>query len=140
MDSKTVLTIGTFDHPHKGHVRLFQACQKIGDTVIVGVNTDEFVEKFKGKKPIMSLDERMSLIGEFKSVYEVFPNEESGRELILRINPDFLVIGSDWAQKDYYKQINISEKELENHSIQLIYVPYTQGISTSDIKKRINEN
>lgn len=138
--SKTVLTIGTFDHPHKGHVKLLQACKKIGDWVVVGVNTDEFVKKFKGKKPIMSLDERMTVIGELKSVDDVISNEEAGRELILKFQPDFLVIGTDWANKDYYKQINMTEDELEDYSIQLIYVPYTKDVSTSDIKRRINEN
>ena len=50
------------------------------------------------------------------------------------VQPDFIVIGSDWAKKDYYKQMNFTQEWLDENEIVLIYIPYTQGVSTTEIK------
>lgn len=132
-----VLTIGTFDTPHLGHAHFFLQCESFGD-LIVGINSDEFVEKYKGEKPLFSYQERRELIELLG--YETRINESAGKDLIYRVCPDILVIGSDWARKDYLKQIGMTQDELDERGITLVYVPYTKGISTTEIKKRINES
>lgn len=132
-----VLTIGTFDVPHIAHARLFQRCEQLGH-VVVGVNSDAFVLQYKRRACIFSQDERMALIEELG--YEVELNDGPGIDLIDRIRPDYLVIGSDWLSKDYLKQIGVSVQFLEERDISLVYVRYTPGISTTIIKERLQND
>jgi glycerol-3-phosphate cytidylyltransferase len=135
-----VYTGGTFDLPHSGHVRFLQKCAQLGE-VYVALNTDEFIEKYKGKPPVMSYAERKAVLEEYKSVTYVIPNE-GGQDSTLAINrvcPDIIAIGSDWARKDYYKQMAFTQDWLDENEISLIYIPYTQGISTTELKKRLRD-
>jgi glycerol-3-phosphate cytidylyltransferase len=134
----TVLTIGTFDLLHFGHVAFLKQCRRLGTGLYVGVNTDRFAEEFK-RRPVMSQEERMhalQLLG-----YETWLNDSAGRDLIGRLRPDVLAVGSDWARKDYYAQIDCSRQWLDQHRIILAYVPYVQHmpISTSEIRRRVVE-
>lgn len=134
---------GTFDLLHRGHVKFLETCKKIAGEdgkVIVSLNTDEFIEKFKGKKPIMSYEEREALLYGLWMVDEVIENTggEDSKPAILSVMPDFIVIGSDWAKKDYYKQMSFTQEWLDKNNITLCYVPYTEGISTTEIKRRIS--
>jgi len=128
----TVLTIGTFDTPHVGHVVFLRKCEQFGDRVIVGVNADAFVKEYKGAAPKFSEAERMSLIGLLG--YETRLNDGPGHQLIATVRPDFLVVGSDWATRDYHEQIATTQEYLDEHGITLVFVPYTRGISSSRIK------
>lgn len=132
-----VLTIGSFDTPHIGHASLFKRCEALGE-LVVGVNSDEFIQSYRGKLPLYSFDERAKLISSMG--YEVAKNETAGRELIDRVNPDILVIGSDWLRRDYLKQIDVTPDYLDENNISLMYIPYTQGISSTDIKRRSSES
>lgn len=111
--------------------------------VFVSLNTDEFIERYKGKRPIMSYKERYDILTEFESVDAVFPNsgEENCSQTIdeiLQAHPiDIIAIGSDWARKDYYKQMGFTQDWLDERGISLIYIPYTKGISTTDLKRRL---
>lgn len=137
-----VLTVGTFDLGHYGHVYLFSWCRRVAGVrgeVIVSVNKDDFVERFKGKKPVLSYKERVSLIKAFKDVDRVIPNEvgEDSKPTIVKINPDVIIIGSDWLKRDYLKQMGFTPEWLEEKQIALMYIPRHLSISTSEIKKRI---
>lgn len=138
---RTVYTGGTFDVPHIGHVNFLRQCKKIAgeSDVVVALNTDEFVERYKGQRPIFSYDERKRMLELLEYVTRVIPNEqgEDSKPAILSVAPAFIVIGSDWAKKDYYKQMNFSQDWLDQHGITLLYVPYTEGISTTEIKRRL---
>jgi glycerol-3-phosphate cytidylyltransferase-like family protein len=72
-------------------------------------------------------------------VRSVIPNEggSDSKPAILSVKPDIIAIGDDWAKKDYYKQMNFTQEWLEEQGIVLVYIPYTRGISSSDIRKRI---
>jgi glycerol-3-phosphate cytidylyltransferase len=105
-------------------------------SLIIGVNSDEFVEKYKGKRPLYSYEERCQLLSAMG--YEVVRNDSKGKDLIHMTQPDILVIGSDWARKDYLTQIGVTQEYLDDYNISLMYVPYTKGISSTDIKKRLN--
>ncbi len=135
------LTVGTFDLPHFGHGNIFKWCKILsnGGRVVVSLNTDEFVKSYKGSLPVMDYEARAKTILAFKYVDEVVPNfgDENGKAVIDAVRPDLLVIGSDWAKKDYYTQMQFTQDWLDERGIVLCYVPYTKGISTSLIKEKL---
>jgi len=124
---------------HRGHVNFLRQCKEIGNYVVVSLNTDDFIERYKGKPPIMTYDERREVLLSCRYVDEVIPNTdgEDSKPTILTVQPQFLVIGSDWAKKDYYKQMNFTQKWLDENNIILIYIPYTENISTTLIKEKL---
>lgn len=139
---RVVYTGGTFDLFHAGHVNFLYQCYKIAGKdghVIVGLNTDEFIEEFKGKPPVYTFEERKQLLNSCKYVYNVIENTggADSKPAILEADADFIVVGSDWCKKDYYSQMKISQYWLNSLNITLIYVPYTEGISTTLLKQRI---
>lgn len=141
MDRRIVYTGGTFDIVHVGHVNFLRQCKLIaGDgLVVVSLNTDGFIERYKKTKPVFSYKEREKLLfltGYVDSVIENSGGEDS-KVAIRQVNPDFIVIGSDWAKKDYYTQMGFTQEWLDKNKIVLIYVPYTEVISTSEIKRRL---
>jgi cytidyltransferase-like protein len=133
-----VYTGGTFDIPHRGHAQFLQYCARFGE-VTIALNTDEFIAAYKGKPPVMTYEEREAVLREFRSVADVVPNigGADSRWAISLVKPDLVVIGSDWARKDYYKQMGFTQDWLDERGIGLVYLPYTQGISTTDIKRRL---
>lgn len=136
---KKVYTGGTFDLFHRGHVNFLRQCKEIGNYVVVSLNTDDFVERYKGNPPIMNYDERKEVLLSCRYVDEVIPNinGENSKPTILTIQPKFVIIGSDWAKKDYYKQMNFTQKWLDDNDIILVYLPYTENISTTLIKNKL---
>ena len=139
-----VYTGGTFDLFHLGHIQLLEACKRIaGPTgrVIVGLNTDGFIARFKGSTPIMSFDERAAVLLACKYVDNVIENigEEDSKITIEKAGlVDFVVIGSDWAPpKDYYAQMGFTKEWLNERGIALLYVDRNTGMSTTEIKKRM---
>lgn len=136
-----VYTGGTFDLLHKGHVNFLRRCSEFG-SVTVALNTDEFIEAYKGKAPVMSYDERAEVLLGLRYVDEVVPNVggADSRISIELSSPDVIAIGSDWARKDYYKQMMFTQDWLDERGIMLLYIPYTDGISSTDIKRRLKVN
>lgn len=136
-----VYTGGTFDLFHAGHVKFLSRCKEIaGSTgqVIVSLNTDEFIKEYKGKPPIISYEDRKLILESCKYVDSVMQNyggADSKESIILAQLIDVIAIGSDWARKDYYKQMNFTQDWLDEQDISLIYIPYTKGISSTLIKQ-----
>lgn len=130
-----LLTLGTFDTPHIGHAIFLRRCERFADRVVVGVNSDEFVASFKGVRPVYGWDERATLIRDLG--YEVIANPSAGREIIERVRPEVLAVGSDWARRDYYAQIDVDQDWLDLRGITMVYIPYTPGISSTDLKERL---
>lgn len=128
---------GTFDLFHPGHVRLLARAREIGE-VTVALNTDSFVEEYKGRKPIMTLDERLEVVAGCRYVDDVIINVggRDSRESILKVNPDFIVHGDDWMGNEFLQQLGIDRDFLVEHSIGLIYLTYTPGVSTSTLIRR----
>lgn len=144
---RIVFTAGTFDIFHVGHVNLLQACRWIAGPegqVVVGLNGDKFIETYKGEYPINKYMDRYSVVRASVFVDRVV---ETGSQLIHAIErvfardntPErrFLVVGSDWAKKDYYAQTGLTQDYLDFNNIQLIYVPYTEGISSSKLRRHL---
>jgi glycerol-3-phosphate cytidylyltransferase len=134
-----VYTGGTFDLFHSGHVALLKRCSEIG-SVTVALNTDEFIIKYKGKAPVVSYSEREAVLLSCRYVDAVVPNTGGTDSTIAieAVQPDIIVVGSDWARRDYYAQMGFDQDWLDERGIGLAYIPYTKGISTTDLKKRIN--
>ena len=137
-----VYTGGTFDLFHSGHVNLLNRCKEIAGeygSVVVSLNTDEFIEKYKGRPPVCSTDERMAVLEACRYVDHVVLNVggTDAKIAIEIVKPDYIVIGSDWAKKDYYAQMGFTQDWLDERSIGLVYVPYTKTISSTDIKGRM---
>lgn len=136
-----VLTMGTFDTIHAGHLGLFKQCRRLaGDgDVVVAVNTDEFVTKYKNHPPLVPYSSRAAVIAQLRDVTEVVKNTGGPDQpyLIQKVMPDVLVVGDDWAAKDYLTQINVTQKWLDDHNIQLCYVPRTGDWSSTGIKSSL---
>ena len=133
-----MLTVGTFDILHFGHVAFLRQCARLGTELLVGVNTDRFAGEFK-PPPIMSQAERAHALRQVG--YRVFLNDGPGRDLITDLAPDVLAVGSDWARKDYYAQVGVDQDWLDERKIIMAYVPYVQAmpISTTEIRRRVRE-
>lgn len=134
----TVYTGGTFDLFHAGHVRFLQRCSQLGN-VTVSLNTDEFVAAYKGKPPVCSYRERAAVLAACRFVHAVIPNTggADSKPAIEAAMPDLIVVGSDWARRDYHKQMGFTQDWLDERGIGLAFIPYTQGISTTLLKDRL---
>jgi glycerol-3-phosphate cytidylyltransferase len=95
---KRVMTFGTFDLFHFGHLRILQRARELGNELVVGVSSDELNLSKKQRYPIFSQDHRMAIVGEIKGVTDVFVEEslELKRQYILEHQADILVMGDDW--------------------------------------------
>ena len=133
---------GTFDLFHAGHINFLKRCQEIAGiagTVTIALNADEFIYEYKKKTPILSYQERAVVLEACRYVNFVVPNigGADSKPAIEECKPDVIAIGSDWARKDYYKQMQFDQDWLDERNISLIYIPYTKGISSTLIKQKI---
>lgn len=135
----TLYTGGTFDLLHAGHTSFLRRCAEISDSVVVSLNTDEFIEKYKGKPPVISYADRRDVLLACRYVDDVIPNTggADSKPAIESVMPDIIAIGTDWARRDYYAQMGFDQDWLDDRGIALIYIPYTQGISSTAIKERM---
>ena len=127
---KTVITYGTFDLFHVGHVRLLKRMSAFGDRLVVGCSTDEF-NLLKGKTSIFSYAERTEILRACTYVNEVFPeaNWEQKVDDIKKHSADVLVMGDDWAGKFDFLQ----------HHLDVVYLPRTDGISSTHVKQVVSK-
>ena len=132
-------TGGTFDLFHSGHTNFLKVCAEISDTVVVSLNTDEFIESYKGKPPVISYKDRYEVLLGCRYVDWVIPNSggADSKPAIQEVNPNIIAIGSDWARRDYCAQMGFDQDWLDDRGISLIYIPYTAGISSTAIKARL---
>jgi choline-phosphate cytidylyltransferase len=128
--TRTVITFGTFDVFHVGHLRVIKRAAALGDRLVVGVSADALNESKKGRAPVFSQAERLEIVEALKPVSEVFVEEslEQKREYIERYAADVLVMGDDWAGRfDEFKDI-----------CEVVYLPRTPAISTTALIEKIS--
>ena len=106
-NQRVLYTGGTFDLFHFGHQNFLKQCKRLADKVVVSLNTDDFVERFKDHKTILKYKEREQSLRYCKYVDQVIKNGagEDSRACILTVRPHIIAIGDDWAHKNYYKQM-----------------------------------
>jgi len=127
---KKIITYGTFDLLHWGHIRLLQRAKSLGDYLIVGLSTDEF-NAIKHKKAYHSYEHRKYILEAIKYVDEIIPEEDWDQKVtdIKKYNVDTFVMGDDWkGQFDFLKT-----------QCEVVYLPRTSGISTTQIKEDISK-
>jgi cytidyltransferase-like protein len=137
-----VYTGGTFDMLHAGHIDLLEQCRQIATysgKVVVSLNSDEFVASYKGSAPVCRYAERARVLMAIRYVDEVVMNVggADSKPAIEFVDPDFIVIGSDWRDRDYHAQMGFTPAWLEEHMIQLRYVERERMLSSSEIKGRV---
>lgn len=126
--SKTVITYGTFDLFHVGHVNLLNRLKELGDELIVAVSTDSFNEG-KGKHTVISYDDRAAIVNNIKCVDRVIPEEhwQQKREDVQRLQVDVLGMGADWdGEFDSLQDI-----------CEVVYLPRTENVSSTRLKKAL---
>lgn len=135
----TIYTGGTFDLFHRGHVNFLRQCKKIANRVVVSLNTDEFVELYKGFPPVIPYEDRREILLSCKYVDDVVENfgGYDSKLCISKIKPTIIAIGDDWVMRDYYKQMNFTQEWLDENNIILIYLPYTKNISSTNIRSTL---
>lgn len=126
---RTVITFGTFDVFHVGHLRMLQRASELGHTLVVGVSTDALNMSKKGRPTVYSQEERVEIVSAVRCVDVVFLEEslEQKREYITRYNADLLVMGDDWKGK-FDDMMDTCE---------VIYLPRTPAISTTALIEKI---
>ena len=125
---KRVITYGTFDLLHYGHINILKRAKELGDFLVVAMSTDEFNFLKKNKKCYFTYEQRKLMLESIKYVDLVIPETDWKQKIddIKKYNIDIFVIGDDWKGKFDY---------LANEGVEVIYLPRTKNISTTQIKQ-----
>ena len=127
---KIVLTYGTYDLLHRGHIRLLKRAKDLGDYLIVGLSTDEFNE-IKNKKAVFLYEERKLILESIKYVDKVIPEKTWEQKIddVKKYNVDIFVMGDDWeGEFDFLKEF-----------CEVIYLEKTKDISSTEIAEKIRK-
>ncbi|WP_066186697.1 adenylyltransferase/cytidyltransferase family protein [Gracilibacillus timonensis] len=128
-------TTGVFDLFHVGHLNILRKAKEQCDFLIVGVSTDELVEEYKAKRPVIPYEERKEIVAGMKYVDQVIPQHNRDKMAAW----DFLLfnvmfVGDDWEGDPLFTAL---EKEFQQVGVDIIYFPYTKGVSSSLMKEKI---
>ncbi|MFW7415043.1 adenylyltransferase/cytidyltransferase family protein [Demequina sp. SO4-18] len=129
---RRVLTFGTFDLFHIGHVNMLLRAAELGDHLTVGVSSDALNFSKKGRYPVYREEHRMAIVASLACVHDVFVEEslDLKGDYIREHRADVLVMGDDWAGKfDHYREL-----------CEVVYLPRTAEVSTTDIIQSIRED
>lgn len=132
---KVGYTDGVYDLFHVGHLNMIQTAKKYCECLIVGVHGDDVVEGYKKHKPIINEDDRKRIIESIKGVDRAEINRFRDKLKLWELyHFDVVFIGDDWKGTERW---NNFEKVLAEFNVDVVYVPYTKGISTTDIREKI---
>ncbi|MDO5760681.1 MAG: adenylyltransferase/cytidyltransferase family protein [Bacteroidota bacterium] len=130
-------TQGVFDMFHIGHLNILRRAKEQCDYLIVGVNSDKLVMSYKNKLPVVSEEKRVEIIKNINVVDNVFLVSTLDKvELHHIFHFNTIFIGSDWKNSDRWQQ---TKRELEKMSVSTVFLPHTDGISSTILKRKINE-
>ena len=122
-------TTGVFDMFHIGHLNILKRAKEQCDYLIVGVSTDEVVEEYKKKTPIIKFEERIAIVEAIKYVDEVVPQTTMDKmEAWKQLKFDVMFHGSDWKGSDMYNHII---EKFNNVGVKVIFLPHTEGVSST---------
>lgn len=129
---KKVITYGTFDLLHYGHINILRRARELGDYLVVAISTDEFNWNEKGKKCYFTYEQRKAMVESIRYVDRVIPetNWQQKRTDVHDYDIDIFVMGDDWEGKFDF---------LKDEGVEVVYLPRTPEISTTQIKKDLNK-
>lgn len=130
-------TTGVFDMFHIGHLNILRRAKERCDYLIVGVSTDEVVESYKNKRPVIPFEERAEIVAAIKYVDEVVPQVSMDKLLFLKERHfDVMFHGDEWKGTDLY---NRYEREFDVYGARIEYLTHTEGISSSLLREKITK-
>lgn len=130
-------TTGVFDMFHIGHLNILRKAKNECDYLIVGVSTDELVQKEKAKTPVIPFEERCQIVEAIKYVDKVVPQINKNKyEAWDKYRFDKMFVGSDWKGTDAWLSY---EREFAKLGVKIVYFPYTAGISSTKLAKILKE-
>jgi len=134
---KVGYTTGVFDMFHIGHLNIIKRAKELCDYLIVGISTDELVEEYKHKKPVIPFDDRFQIVESVKYVDEVVAQIDMDKlSAVINHSVDAVFVGSDWKNTDSW---NKYEKEFAKVGCAVVYLDHTEGISSTILRERLNK-
>lgn len=130
-------TTGVFDMFHIGHLNILRNAKKQCDYLIVGVSTDELVESYKNHRPIISFEQRKEIVEAIRYVDKVVPQTSLSKLDAWKEHKfDVMFHGDDWKNSPMYKEI---ERELAAVNCKVVFIPHTDGISSTQIREQLEK-
>lgn len=130
-------TTGVYDMFHIGHLNVIRRAKELCDYLIVGVSTDELVMREKNKAPVIPFEERIAIVEAIKYVDKVVPQTDKNKFGVWeRYHFDKMFVGSDWKGTP---QWDLYEKQFEPVGVEIVYLPHTDGISSTNLTSVIKE-
>lgn len=128
-------TTGVYDMFHIGHLNLIKNAKRHCDYLVVGVNTDELVESYKNKRPIVPLEERVEIVRAIKYVDEVIVTSTlDKKEIWEKVRFNEIYIGDDWKGNARWEQTG---KDMEQLGARLVFLPYTKETSSTILREKL---
>ncbi|HXG29202.1 MAG TPA: adenylyltransferase/cytidyltransferase family protein [Nevskiales bacterium] len=138
-DLRPVLVVGVFDLFHRGHVELLRRARELGSCLHVVVNGDHLTSAYK-RRPVMTEDDRLAIVSACRYVDRAeVSNDYDIKPYVERHGIRVIVHGDDWERASYLHQIRVTEDYLRARDMELVFLPYYRGESTSDLRRRIRE-
>ncbi len=133
---RAVFTNGCFDILHKGHVTYLEQARKLGDCLVVALNSDDSVKRLKGpSRPLNTLADRIEVLASLESVdFVTWFEEDTPLETVLAIKPSILVKGGDWSVDTM-----VGAKEVQSWGGKVRSLPYVEGRSTTKLIERVRK-
>lgn len=130
-------TSGVFDMFHIGHLNILRRAKEKCDYLIVGVSTDEVVQSYKNKTPIIPYEQRATIVAAIRYVDEVVPQVSMDKlEFLKKRHFDIMFHGDEWKGTVLY---NKYEKEFEKYGAKIVYIEHTDGISSSLLREKLGK-
>jgi glycerol-3-phosphate cytidylyltransferase len=128
-------TTGVFDLFHVGHLNILKRAKEQCEFLIVGVSTDELVMEYKNKKPVIPFADRAEIIEGIKYIDMVVPQVNRDKfSAWENLKFDVMFVGDDWKGSPLFSEV---EKKFEKVGVEIVYFPYTKGVSTTELKHKI---
>lgn len=130
-------TTGVFDMFHIGHLNILKRAKEQCDYLIVGVSTDELVQNYKNKTPIIPFEERKAIVEAIKYVDKVVPQKNRDKySAYEEYKFNVMFVGDDWKGKPLFEEV---EKRFKEVGVEVVYFPYTKGTSSTILKEKLEK-
>ena len=134
-NKKIGYTTGVFDLFHVGHLEILRKAKENCDYLIVGVSTDELVQEYKNKRPIITFEQRIEIVKSIKYVDEVVVQKDRDKLSALhKIGFNIMFVGDDWKGSKIFSEL---EMKFQKYGVEIFYFPYTKNISSTSLRSTL---